>query len=143
MPSRNLIAPLADAGRALARQPDMTMPASRLLLAATQLDDQLIDHLTKVCVLVAEQPMAATHLAGAFTHRVATDSHADPDTVHSAAAHLERDGGLAAGPFAVALTSYGQRIGWPAEWRNQLRRLRQHPLADVRTTALAIVTAAE
>jgi len=136
-------APLADAGRALARQPDMTLPAAWLLLAATQFDEQLVSGLTEVCALVDGQPVTAIRLADSLTERLAADSRADPEIVRAAAARLERDGGLAAGLFAVALTSYGHRFGWPAAWRAQLRQLREHELADVRAAALAVFTVAE
>lgn len=133
--------PLAGAGRALAGLPDMAMPAARLLLAATRFDGQLTDRLSEICALLAGQPVAATHLAASLTRRVATSSDADPEVVRAVAASLCRDGGLAAGLFAVALTGYGRRLGWPAQWRAQLRELRRHELADVRSTALAVVMA--
>jgi len=47
------------------------------------------------------------------------------------------------GLLAVALTQYGQRLGWPGPWRTLIRKLRTHPLPDVRTAALEVVTAAE
>ncbi|MFI5643249.1 hypothetical protein [Kitasatospora sp. NPDC051705] len=51
------------------------------------------------------------------------------------------DAGAAAGLFTVALTeSFGERLGWPREWRALLRELRRHPSADVRERALAVVT---
>src|SRR5581483_4323073 len=117
--------PLAGAGRALAGLPDMAMPAARLLLAATRFDGQLTDRLSEICALLAGQPVAATHLAASLTRRVATSSDADPEVVRAVAASLCRDGGLAASLFAVALTGYGRRLGWPAQWRAQLREVRR------------------
>jgi hypothetical protein len=135
--------PLADAAHALVGQSDMTIPAARLLLAAVRFDDRPTGSLGEICSLVASEPVAATYLAGQLMRRVAEDTWADPEFILAAAVELGQDGGLAAGLLAAALTSYGHRLGWPEEWRSQLRRLRGHELADVRMVALEIVMAAE
>jgi hypothetical protein len=44
----------------------------------------------------------------------------------------------------VAVTrAIGARTGWPARWREELRALRRHPVADVRDAAQEQVTAYE
>jgi hypothetical protein len=85
--------------------------------------------------------VAASRIAGMLVQRVARDRL--PDPVRAAAALLERDGRLSAGLFAVALAGTGSCLGWPGAWRTQIRRLRVHPVPDVRTAALAVVMASE
>jgi hypothetical protein len=146
-------APLIEAGRGLSRQPDLTLDAGTLLLAGLQLHradgqqlgdgQQLADGLTEISDLVADQPVAASRIADMLVQRVARDRAADPDTIRATVALLERDGRLSAGLFAVALAGYGRYLGWPGAWRTQIRRLRAHPMPDVRTAALAVVMASE
>ncbi len=56
---------------------------------------------------------------------------------------LENDPRLCAGLFAVALARQGVKLGWPATWQALIRRLRGHPLPDVRAAALEITMAPE
>ena len=138
--------PLVEACRGLRSRPDMTMQTGRLLLAATRFDgsdEEIVGRLTEVCALAAEQPVAAALLADALVVRVAADRQAAPAAICAAAERLRRDGRLAAGLFAVSLTSYGRVLGWPDGWRTQLHALREHYLADVRMTALGLVTTDE
>jgi hypothetical protein len=140
-------APLIEAGRGLSRQPDLTLAAGTLLLGGLQLHradgQELTDGLTEISDLLPDQPVAASRIADVLVQRVARDRPADPDTIRAAVALLERDGRLSAGLFAVALAGYGSRLGWPGAWRTQVRRLRAHPMPDVRTAALAVVMASE
>jgi hypothetical protein len=139
--------PLIEAGQYLASHADFTPQAVQLLLAAVQLGpdqgEQLPDQLSVICDLLADQPVTASRMADALAMRVGSDKRAGPDAIRAWAASLELDGGLCAGLFAVALATYGGRLGWPAIWRAQVQRLRAHHLPDVRTAALAIHLAAE
>ncbi|MEU9467458.1 hypothetical protein AB0D78_12500 [Streptomyces avermitilis] len=68
----------------------------------------------------------------------------DPDVLLEAARRLTVHGGHGQGLLAAALTEgIGVRTGWAAPWRQQLRVLRRHPVADVRDAALNRVTAYE
>ncbi|MET7887181.1 hypothetical protein ABZU45_41675 [Streptomyces avermitilis] len=61
-----------------------------------------------------------------------------------AARRLTAHGGHGQGLLAAALTeAIGTRTGWAAPWRQQLRALRRHPVADVRDAALNQMTAYE
>ncbi len=51
--------------------------------------------------------------------------------------------GAAALLAAVALARQGAKLGWPATWQALIRRLRGHPLPDVRAAALEITMAPE
>jgi len=142
--------PLADAGRQLSGHPDGALLAVRLLIAAVPLDGaeggQLAGQLTEICDLVADQPVATTRVADALARRMSAalgERRMQPQTLRAAAAILERDGRLGAGLFSVALAMYGARLGWPAQWREQILRLRAHQLPDVRTAALSVVLAKE
>ena len=140
-------APLADAGRDLSQQADFARQAAALLVGAahTHCDQgqQLTDELAEICDLLDDQQVTANRIAQAIAFRVADDKRADPDAIYMAAASLESDGRLSAGLFAVALARHGARFGWPANWRAQIRRLRTHPLPDVRAAALEIVIVPE
>ncbi|WP_405884220.1 hypothetical protein OG762_40265 [Streptomyces sp. NBC_01136] len=53
-------------------------------------------------------------------------------------------GGYGEGLLAAAVTgAIGARTGWATPWRERLRALRRHPVADVRDAALDQVTAYE
>ncbi len=142
--------PLADAGRSLAEQPDLALPAARLLLAAVPLGGdprQLAAALTQVCDLLDDQPVTAGRVAAELVAGLGRAAHTDPAAVLAAAALLERDSRLAAGLLAVALArhghGHGHGLGWPAPWRAQVERLRAHRLADVRAAAIEIALAQE
>lgn len=139
--------PLADAGHHLSQQPDLTLQAGRLLLAAghplRSNAGQLARNLADICRITDGQPMVATLLSGVLGKYVAASWPADPDALLAAAALLESDGSACAGLFAVALAQHGARLGWPPAWRAQIQRLRSHHLPDVRTAALTVVMTAE
>jgi hypothetical protein len=143
--------PLAGAGRQLAVQPDLTPPGAQLLLAAVQLDRadaaQLTASLTEICNLVDNQPVTAARIAAELADRVTQPAgdgrRAEPAPLAAAATMLADDGRLSAALIAVALAERGAALGWPAAWRAQIRRLRTHPIPDVRTAALTVMTAPE
>jgi len=144
-------APLADAGRQLAAQPDLARSGARLLLAAVQLDrgdaEELTARLTEICDFVGDQPVAASDIAHELAGRVRSPAgdglRAEPDTIRAAATLLADDGRLSAGLLAVALAERGASLGWPAACRAQIRQLRAHRVPDVRAAALAVVMAAD
>jgi hypothetical protein len=139
--------PLADAGRRLARIAGFTGQGAALLIAATHLQrgmgQQLTKELTEICDLLQDQPATAARTAQALAFQVADQKNTDLDTLHQAATALENDPRLCAGLFTVALARHGVKLGWPATWQDQIRRLRNHPLPDVSTAALDIVMAPE
>jgi hypothetical protein len=139
--------PLTDAGRDLSQRPDLLGPAAGLLLAAVRLsrDDarQLAGEIAGICDLLADHPVTASRMADALARRVASEPDARSGAIRTAAGLLGEDGRLSAGLFAIALAQYGARLGWPAAWREQIRLLRAHSLAEVRTAALETVIARE
>lgn len=106
--------PLGDAGRYLARQPDLTLQAVTLLLAALHLHQgdgqELADRLTEICDLVAGEPVVASRIGDALARRVASGTRAQPEAIRAGAELLEGDGRLCAGLLAVALARYGHRL---------------------------------
>ncbi|MBD0669453.1 hypothetical protein, partial [Streptomyces sp. CBMA156] len=89
------------------------------------------------------RPAAAGLTAVALLREHASGPLPPPGTLDALTRASRRDGdtGPAAGLFATALTeAFGDRLGWPREWRALLRELRTHPSADVRERALAAVT---
>ncbi|MEV6209375.1 hypothetical protein [Kitasatospora sp. NPDC051914] len=89
------------------------------------------------------RPAAAALTAAALLREHVSGPLPPPGTLDALARTARRDGdtGPAAGLFATALTEvFGDRLGWPQEWRTLLRELRRHPSADVRERALAAVT---
>lgn len=64
----------------------------------------------------------------------AIDSELLFDTTRNLTARGEATTGL----FAVALVREGRSLGWPEPWRDLLRSLREHPIADVRDAAFDI-----
>ncbi|MFE6055242.1 hypothetical protein ACFQ6N_31215 [Kitasatospora sp. NPDC056446] len=88
------------------------------------------------------RPAAAALTALALLRDHASGPLPPPGTIDALARTARRDGetGAAAGLFATALTEvYGDRLGWPREWRALLRELRRHSSADVRERAFAAV----
>jgi hypothetical protein len=139
-------APLAGAGRALAGQPDLALPAARLLLAAVPLGGdsrQLAAGLMEICHLLDDQPVTAGRVAAELFGLLRGNADAEPAAILATAAQLERDGRLAAGLLAVALARHGDGLGWPPPWRAQVAGLRAHRLADVRAAAIDVVLAPE
>ncbi|MFJ1707065.1 hypothetical protein [Kitasatospora sp. NPDC088346] len=89
------------------------------------------------------RPAAAALTALALLREHTSGPLPPPGTVEALARTARRGGdtGPAAGLLATALTEvFGDRLGWPQEWRALLRELRRHPSADVRERARAAVT---
>jgi hypothetical protein len=141
------LTPLADAGRHLAGTPDFTWQAVALLIAATSIrqgEGQLLaGQLTEICDLLAHRDALAAAAAKGVAFHVADGTRADPDALYTAASTLENDHRLCAGLFAVALAGQGVKVSWPAAWQALIRRLRTHPIPDVRAAALDVVMAPE
>lgn len=89
------------------------------------------------------RPAAAAITAAVLLRQHTSGPLPPPGTLDALTRTARRNGdtGPAAGLFATALTEvFGDRLGWPEEWRGLLRELRRHPSADVRERALAAVT---
>ncbi|MET8544589.1 hypothetical protein ABZW03_28695, partial [Kitasatospora sp. NPDC004799] len=89
------------------------------------------------------RPAAAALTALALLREHASGPLPPPGTPDALARTARRPGdtGPAAALFATALTeAFGNRLGWPREWRALLRELRRHPSPDVREQALAVAT---
>jgi hypothetical protein len=138
---------ITEAGRALARYPDFRPEAATLLVHALALhsrdSQELTAALTEICRLVEDRPVAAGTLAGIVGSRAVDHTRTDARTAFAAAVVLAEEPGLAPGLFAVALLRSGYRLGWPAPWRDQIRRLRRHEVADVRAAGLAVALVRE
>ncbi|GAA1386037.1 hypothetical protein GCM10009639_09330 [Kitasatospora putterlickiae] len=89
------------------------------------------------------RPAAAALTALELAREHASGPLSPPGTLDALARTARRDGdtAAAAGLFATALTeTFGDRLGWPREWRALVSELRRHPSADVRDRARAVVT---
>lgn len=130
---------LAAAGRVLAGREDFLRQAATLLISAAHrapgCGQLLADELGEVCDLLAGAPAVAAQVTEVLVRQVA-NGRGDPDTLYAVLAALAVDPRPCAGLFAVAIATQGARVGWPDEWRAQVRALRSHPLPDVRAAAL-------
>ncbi|TWD82988.1 hypothetical protein FB561_4139 [Kribbella amoyensis] len=118
----------------------------RLRLLITSLDwSQLPEELDRVAVAVEGRPLAALEAAQLLSARLTGGpAHWSPELVEPAVAQLVTGERLADGLLAhTFVAAAGHRSGWPGPWRDHLIALRNHPLADVRTRALHLTTAAE
>ncbi|GAA2279122.1 hypothetical protein GCM10010430_76380 [Kitasatospora cystarginea] len=136
---------LAGAADLLAAEPDLAgirAAALRRLVAPTAGPQALATALGALAEAHQGRPAAAALTALALLRDHASGPLPPPGTLDALARTARRDGdtGAAAGLFATALTEvFGDRLGWPQEWRALLRELRRHPSADVRERALAAV----
>jgi len=103
------------------------------------------EQLDRLAVLTEGRPALAARTAGELGERLRRQAHeGDPEALLDVARRLAAHGGHGQGLLAAALTAaIGSRTGWAAPWREQLRALRRHPVADVRDAALDQVTAYE
>ncbi|WP_434481909.1 hypothetical protein [Streptomyces sp. NBC_01340] len=87
----------------------------------------------------------AARTARELGERLRRQAHeGDPDVLLAVVRRLGAHGGHGEGLLAAAVTgAIGARTGWAAPWRERLRALRRHPVADVRDVALDQVTAYE
>ncbi|MFJ7912009.1 hypothetical protein [Kitasatospora sp. NPDC096204] len=138
---RPLLAGTADL---LAAEPDLAgVRAAALcrLVDPTAGPRALADALGALADAHRGRPAAAALTALTLLQEHASGPLPPPGTL-DALAHTARrdDTDPAAGLFATALTEvFGDRLGWPREWRALLRELRGHPSADVRERALSAV----
>ncbi|WP_327008619.1 hypothetical protein OHA72_16030 [Dactylosporangium sp. NBC_01737] len=109
--------------------------ASTLLLEAVDLTDPA--GLTELRDLTADRPVLAARLADRLRQRLER-LVADPEVPRRIAGALAAGPSLAEGLFALAYTTRGGELGWPAPWRAVVETLRRHPVAEVRDAALAV-----
>ncbi|WP_330308964.1 MULTISPECIES: hypothetical protein [unclassified Streptomyces] len=115
-------------------------------ITAYHLDlDADLGRLERLAALTEGRPALAARTAGELGERLRRQAHeGDPEALLVAVRRLTAHGGHGEGLLAAAVTgAIGSRTGWAAPWRQQLRALRRHPVADVRDAALDQVTAQE
>ncbi|MFF2045273.1 hypothetical protein ACFVVX_33150 [Kitasatospora sp. NPDC058170] len=136
---------LAGAADLLAAEPDLAgirAAALRRLVDPAAGPQALAAALGALADAHQGRPAAAALTALALLREHASGPLPPPGTIDALARTARRDGdtGTAAALFATALTEvFGDRLGWPGEWRSLLLDLRRHPSADVRERALAAV----
>jgi hypothetical protein len=101
--------------------------------------------LERLAALTEGRPALAARTAQELGERLRRRAHeGDPDVLLEVVRRLGAHGGHGEGLLAAAVTgAIGNRTGWAAPWRERLRALRRHPVADVRDAALDQVTAYE
>ncbi|MGW4982003.1 hypothetical protein, partial [Streptomyces mirabilis] len=101
--------------------------------------------LERLAALTEGRPALGARTAQELGERLRRRAHeGDPDVLLEVVRRLGAHGGHGEGLLAAAVTgAIGARTGWAAPWREQLRALRRHPVADVRDAALDQVTAYE
>ncbi|WP_369250678.1 hypothetical protein [Streptomyces sp. R41] len=115
-------------------------------ITAFHLDlDEEPARLERLAALTDGRPALAARTAGELGERLRRQAHeGDPEVLLDAVRRLTAHGGHGEGLLAAAVTgAIGSRTGWAAPWRERLRALRRHPVADVRDAALDQVTAYE
>ncbi|MGC4813375.1 hypothetical protein ACLQ29_22845 [Micromonospora sp. DT228] len=137
------------AARELGQHPAYVAEAATLLTALLRLSgttpEQITADVVEIAELVAGRPALAARLADLLSQRTARWSPVapDPDLVLATARTLAARGEATTGLFAVALVHEGRARGWAEAWRDLLRSLRRHPVADVRDGAFDICMAAD
>lgn len=99
--------------------------------------------LDRLAALTEGRPVLAADMARELGRRLKRrPQDGDPEVLLAEAGRLTRHGGHAEGLLAVAVTeAFGSRTAWAEPWRERLRELRRHLVADVRDAALKEVTA--
>jgi hypothetical protein len=82
----------------------------------------------------AARPLLAAAVAGVVAERARTES-LDPAILRAAAHTLTAPGDLAGGLLTLALARAGERLGWPAPFRQMVLELLKHPDPEVREAA--------
>lgn len=144
-PAAETVRPAALAASELLAGYDAHVPQAATL-AAYHLDlDAQEPRLEQLAALTAGRPALAARTARELGERLAhREQEGDPGALLAEVRRLTADGGHAEGLLAVAVTgALGSRTDWAAPWREGLRALRRHPVADVRDAALDEVTAYE
>ncbi|MFD8084421.1 hypothetical protein ACFV4F_22305 [Kitasatospora sp. NPDC059722] len=124
----------------LLTEPALLPEATAQLVTALHLEaPDTGERLAELAALVADRPALAVTTAEAVRRRGYGQPEA-PEHALAAARRLAAEDGLAPGLFAVAVTTVGAQLGWPAAWREVLHGLRRHPRPDVRDAARAVFT---
>ncbi len=128
----------------LAERPDLLPLRVDLLVTGLPWAD-LGAGLDELAGLVADRPVLAAELARQVDSRLrGQQAHWQPADLDPLSRRYGDRGDLAGGLLAVVLTGRaGDRAEWPAARRERLAVLRRHPDADVRSAALAVVTAGD
>jgi hypothetical protein len=132
---------LVAAGRHIAAHADRRHLGARLLVHSIRLDDTatLVEVVTEIRDVLASDrvPVAGVaEVSAELSQHVQRLRPTNPAPVFDAAQHLAARDDLAAGLVALGLAEYGAQLGWPPPWRDLVRQLRRHEVADVRLAAL-------
>jgi hypothetical protein len=132
------------AGELLAGYDAFVSQAAAITAFHLDLDGEPGD-LRRLAALTEGRPALAARTAQELGERLRRQAHeGDPDVLLDVVRRLDAHGGHGEGLLAAAVTgAIGARTGWAAPWRERLRALRRHPVADVRDAALDQVTAYE
>ncbi|GAA1900152.1 hypothetical protein GCM10009837_23550 [Streptomyces durmitorensis] len=134
------------AGGLLAGYGDFVPQAAEVLAGAVALDAgpaAVGEALLRLAGLHEGRPALAVRTAATLGARLA-DAEGETAPLLPVARRLAEEGGHASGLFAVAaVESLGERMDWPAPWRDLLARLRAHRVPDVRDAALGVCTSYE
>ncbi|MFF4349306.1 hypothetical protein [Streptomyces sp. NPDC001530] len=132
------------AGELLAGYDAFAPQAAAITAFHLDLDEEPM-RLERLAALTEGRPALAARTAGELGERLRRQAHeGDPEALLDAVRRLSAHGGHGEGLLAAAVTAaIGSRTGWAAPWREQLRALRRHPVADVRDAALDQMTAYE
>ena len=126
----------------LAEAPTLLAHRLQLLVTATSWASPA-DDLRQLASLVADRPVAASHLSTLIKNSLAMSTWY-PTALGQPVDDLIRTGELGAGLLACTLVNTaGSHLGWPTEWRTRLSVLRRHPHPDVQHLALGQATAEE
>ncbi|MEU9283477.1 hypothetical protein AB0D57_01790 [Streptomyces sp. NPDC048275] len=132
------------AGELLAGYDAFVPQAAAITVFHLDLDTDPV-RLERLAALTEGRPALAVRTAKELGQRLQSrPSEGDPEVLLAAVRRSTAHGGYGEGLLAVAVTeAMGARTGWAAPWRERLRALRRHPVADVRDAALDQVTAYE
>jgi hypothetical protein len=132
------------AGELLAGYDAFVPQAAAITAFHLDLDEEPV-RLERLAALTDGRPALAARTAGELGERLRRQAHeGDPEILLDEVRRLTAHGGHGEGLLAAAVTgAIGSRTGWAAPWRERLRALRRHPVADVRDAALDQVTAYE
>ncbi|WP_329125888.1 hypothetical protein [Streptomyces sp. NBC_01465] len=137
------------ASELLAGHEEYAAQSAELLVAHLDLGagaQELQASLDRLAAVTEGRPALAARTAASLAGRCDAGDNKGGDlaVLETVARTLAGHGGPAQGLFASAIVEAGgSRTDWAAPWREQLRALRRHPVADVRDAALAEVTAYE
>jgi hypothetical protein len=134
--------PLLDAAAELVAPEYLQLRVSPLIWALDWTEPMA--GLTAVADLIADRPLVIAASAEQLRHRLRSPAHRSATKLLAPATELAATGRAVDGHFALALVAAAaDHVGWSPEWRALLVNLRNHPVADVRYTALDLTTASE